>query len=250
MGEAKRRKERLRRLGLVLPTVQVRRPDGGPLSKADAHRIAVAYEERLTAVHESGHAVGAFLMAPGMGHKPSEAVAEVKLDARCVFEDGSISDNEHGGTCKADIMPRDLRAVFNRVVSEGKAITVPTVDVERWVLAEMFHYLAGPYAEAKLCDLPFDQVLKGNSGKDDLLRILNESRPLGWPDDETRKRIDETASKVREKLDTPAIWAGLLAIADALIERRTLTGADAYSIYAAAFARDPGLETASRQEPA
>jgi hypothetical protein len=195
--------------------------------------------DRAIAVHEAGHAVGRFLTAARLGHKPNTAIAYIDVHEDPSFA-GSMSFSGSMGlqSQTATFGPMFSQAlsdfIMANAIPDGSAGEISLnevahiltkartagLDVDDWFQAKAFINVLGPMAEAKLLEKPFEIVWADYSSEDDIRRTAKEGALAGL----TPEQIDHAAHGIIEtakrEIARPKVWRAILALADNLTPGR------------------------------
>jgi hypothetical protein len=178
--------------------------------------------DRVTAVHEAGHAVARVLTADDMGIKPEEAIEvgdehvetpdgkELIGAAICV---GPLFSTEIEKHYRPTSREKEFDDHCAHVMAKAREAGA---DVFKWLLARALIDVFGPAAHAKLLGVPIREVWEQDAGLADRVHLLSSGRLAGIDDEKTDLLANEAINTAREMIERPEVWRAVLAVADLL----------------------------------
>ncbi len=180
----------------------------------------------ITALHEAGHAVGRYLIAPDMGIPEDKIITDIvvhsegerpsagtSIDGRVKYESLAVCN---GPTFSAELGVLVPAATENLGISAGSAVSglqaldlvqdVLTVgrdegiDVDAWVEARAIIIVFGPMVEAMQRGIPFTDVWDGEQGDGDRRDIIENGMAAGLSSDEIAVIIESAVDHVGDYL--------------------------------------------------
>jgi hypothetical protein len=130
------------------------------------------------AIHEAGHAVVQFLIAPRLGFEPPDAVDYVDLEEEVgppVTEpDGGVSRRCVAATV-CEFWSAEIKAAARAAGIRGSTIDAARAagaDIPRWAGAKILQIVAGAAAEARARGVSFYEVWVEDGCSDDLEKAV------------------------------------------------------------------------------
>lgn len=206
--------------------------------------------DRVTAVHEAGHAVGRLLTAKAMGFPFDEAVHSIEIGTGPGWQspDGQVVLTSQA-ICYGPALSRDLQDAYRRAYPAREPINaddlysrlagVGTAEQrEVSARAKMLIIAMGPAAEARMLRARWKNVVLSDACAADRIDLGREGRLRGLEGDELIRAINAVGSRAMELVANPSVWRAIDAIAVNL--KRDLSGKRVASLAARFLARWPG----------
>lgn len=190
----------------------------------------------VTAVHESGHAVGRVLSAADMGFRPEEAIECIsgptpKAQATTFGpmlsrELQAVWDRMHAGIPKEKWNLKRLPEVIKQARAEG-------VDVHAWLRAKMLTTVFGPLAEAKFTNRAFKDVWQSPECEQDYKDAVCDGTWAGLGTTEICAEIEFARERATALIAKPNVWKAIIKLADQMPNKGRMHGARAAAIISA-----------------
>lgn len=184
--------------------------------------------DRVTAVHEAGHAVGRLLTAKDMGFSFDEAVHSIEVgtgpdwlssDARIVLHSQAI--------CYGPAVSRELQAAYQQAYPGRGPISADELNARMLGIgtaeqravsgrAKMVVTSMGAAAEARLSGAPWEVVFSSDACRADRMDFNREARLVGLGDGEMAEARAAVGSMVIGLVAIPDVWTAIGAIASAI----------------------------------
>jgi hypothetical protein len=220
-------------------------------------------EETLTAVHEAGHAIGRFFTHELMAVPEEVAIVELIIyeqhggrvlathknnpnlclvsAAECTgpiysFPLEEISEDIYNVGAEQVSVGRDglleytVRDPFRLKADTIAAGRARGVDVESWLAARAIIAVAGPVVEARYTRKPFWPIWAGPAGVHDKNIIAEDCAAAELYEDEHDALVRHARKWCDELIRRPDVWTAVLLIADELLWKRRLDGAEVIRI--------------------
>jgi hypothetical protein len=184
--------------------------------------------DRITAVHEAGHAVGRLLTAVEMGIPFEEAVHSIEIGAGPSWRssDGRIVLNSQA-VCYGPAVSRELQAAYQQRYPDRKPISADELNArllnvgtaeQRAVSgrAKMVITTMGAAAEARLSGTSWEKVFSSDPCLADRMDFNREARLSGLGDNEIADALTAVGSKVVSLMAMAEVWGAIGAIASAM----------------------------------
>ena len=220
-------------------------------AKARHHGI-----DPITALHEAGHAVGRYLVAPDMGFPEDEIITEIvvhiegerpdmgtSIDGRVKFQslavcNGPTFSAELGALVPAareklgilaagTLSGRQSFDLVKEVLTAGRN---EGIDVNAWVEARAILTVFGPMVEAMHRKMTFADVWNGDEAEGDLRGIVGDGIAAGLSPDEIQVVIESAADRVVNYLQQTNVCAAVNALGQHLRQHGTTSGKRAAAI--------------------
>jgi hypothetical protein len=219
-------------------------------------------EETVTAVHEAGHAIGRFFTQDLMAVPEDISVVELIIyeqhggrvlathkndpnlclvsSAECIgpiysapleeiSEDIYSVDAQQLSVRRDGLLEYTVRDPFRLKADTIAAGRARGVDVKSWLAARAIIAMAGPVVEARYTRKPFWPIWAGPGANDKM--IIAEDCAAAELCEEAHDTLVRAARKWCEKLiKRPDVWSAVLLIADELLWKRRLDGAEVIRI--------------------
>ncbi|TPK88900.1 very short patch repair endonuclease [Mesorhizobium sp. B2-4-17] len=183
--------------------------------------------DRVTAVHEAGHAVGRLLTAEDMGFTFDQAVHSIEIGTGPSWRsaDGRIVLNS-GAICYGPAASRELQSAYQQAYPgrgpvsadelNARLLGVGTAE-QRTVSgrAKMIIAAMGAAAESRLTDASWQEVFLSDACVADRMDFNRAARLIGLCGDELVDAMDCIGSKVVELVAIADVWSAIVAIAAA-----------------------------------
>ncbi len=220
-------------------------------AKARHHDI-----DPITALHEAGHAVGRYLVAPDMGFTEDEIITEIvvhiegerpdmgtSIDGRVKFQSLAVCN---GPTFSAELGALVPAATEKLGISAGSTVSglraldlvkdVLTVgrdegiDVDAWVEARAVIVVFGPMVEAAQRGMQFSDIWDGEQAEGDQRDIVGDGVAAGLSPDEISAVINHAADRVVDYLQQTNVIDAVNALGRHLQQHGTTSGKRAAAI--------------------
>ncbi len=211
----------------------------------------------ITALHEAGHAVGRYLVAPDMGIPEEKMITDIvvysegerpgagtNIDGRVKFETlavcngptlsavldafvpvareklGLLGASTYSGQQAFDLM----KGVLTAGRSKG-------IDVDAWVEARAIITVFGPMVEAAQRGMQFTDIWDGEQAEGDQRDIVGDGVAVGLSPDEISAVIDRAGDRVVDYLQQENVIDAVNALGRHLQRHGTTSGKRAAAIY-------------------
>lgn len=197
--------------------------------------------DRVTAVHEAGHAVGRLLTAKDMGLSFDEAVHSIEIvepswrsvDARVGLHSQAV--------CYGPAVSQELQIAYQHNYPRRESISADELNArllgigtaeQRAVSgrAKMIITAMGAAAEARLCGVAWEKVFSSEACLADRMDFNREARLSGLGDDEVADALSAVGSTVVGLVAMTEVWSAIGVIASAM--KGGLTGRQVASLAA------------------
>ena len=201
-----------------------------------ACKVPKPQADRVTAVHEAGHAVARVLTASDMGFGPERAIEEIEIGGSAVTVLGENRGGlklegqaiTRGPMFSLDIMvhidqpgPYDFAYLRHVVMKAGAA----GADTQKWLKAKALIMACGTAAEAKLLSVNFDTVWQRPAAAGDLGDIIRDCHLAGVDTPEAINAVsEEAADRAITLFERKDVWRAVLAVADILPAKGVVKG--------------------------
>jgi hypothetical protein len=207
---------------------------------------------KISAVHEAGHAVARYLSAHIMGFRAAEAIDYIEiappfsrpnLGAKSILAPkpavfGPLYSRPMMDFLKTDSISLDLTAAVEACKAHG-------IDVEMWAAVKAFICMAGAAAEALFTNRSLSEI--ANECENDLQDATRYCLAAGMTTHEASKVCNGALNWIREVFDDPRNWAAVLALADSLPSGGSIKGSQIEKIIRRAINADAGLRKDPRR---
>jgi len=216
--------------------------------RAAASKVRRTKLDRVTAVHEAGHAVARVLTADAMGFSAEEAVICIKMGATAEPHGVSADDRSYlvsaartdGPRFSAEIDQHANPEHPERLEQTLAAAKQAGADIHAWLEANSLFTVFASVAEAKFLGVPSLDVWLSPGSEDDRSTLDLNARLAGLDDDATEVLKTRTLARAAELVERPDVWRAVLAVADNLPTRGRIEGAEIARIVAEAIAEPIG----------
>ncbi len=210
----------------------------------------------ITALHEAGHAVGRYLVAPDMGLPEDEMITDIvvhldgkrpdmvtSIDGRVKFEtlavcNGPMFSAELGALVPAareklgilapvTLSGRQSFDLFKEVLTAGRN---EGIDVDAWVEARAIITVFGPMVEAMQRKMTFADVWDGDEAEGDRRGIVGDGVAAGLSPDEIAVVIESAVDRVLDYLQQTNVIDAVNALGRHLRRHGTTSGKRAAAI--------------------
>ncbi|WP_448192454.1 hypothetical protein [Azospirillum sp. sgz301742] len=191
---------------------------------------------RWVAVHESGHAVASWAMQRALGLRGCHFERVVVRS----MEEAEAGAYVTGLGCRIDCLGMVEEPA--RYLPQGRYLPGTTSDAaspaeygrmlagwRRDMEADVVELLAGTLAEARCRRISRNRIMMAG-GSGDYALALRKARDFARNDRELNVLMTALWARAAAVLRPPPRWAAVEALADALLERRVIEGADACAI--------------------
>ncbi|MCW5695355.1 MAG: hypothetical protein KIS96_01340 [Bauldia sp.] len=197
-------------------------------------------EDRITAVHEAGHAVARFLTASEMGIEPAKAVSRIEFQP-------AIDTRTEGtatvfvirlATTFGPMLSRNIQAhmatfPFGHHVTGAElettiaAARAAGVDVAGWCRSRMLIHVFGAVAEARFTNRPVMELWGSDICHSDIEEAVRDGRLAGLSPARIEEAVDAAIDEAIRLVNIPAIWSAIAAVAGEVERLGTVTGPQA-----------------------
>jgi hypothetical protein len=184
--------------------------------------------DRVTAVHEAGHAVARLLTAEDMGLPFDRAVHSIEIGTGPSWRssDGRIVLNSQA-ICYGPAVSRELQVAYKLKYPDCEPISADELNArllnvgtaeQRAVSgrAKMVITAMGAAAEARLSDTSWEKVFLSDACLADRMDFNREARLSGLGDDRMVDALTTVGSKVVKLVAMAEVWGAIGAIASAI----------------------------------
>ncbi len=180
---------------------------------------------RVTAVHESGHAVARYLTMKATGTTEADVISFIETTADGYSNCAGVWI-PNPPAVQAALSAAGVVGVEEQARPEVARLMLSTLglDLKQWAAAQMFSFIAGSAAEAKLIGLPLDLVLNSSPCAEDRQDIERARVVADLTVTAGNQLLVEQAAKVQAAMQRPEIWRAVLAVADRLPSRGRMSG--------------------------
>jgi len=210
--------------------------------------------DKVTAVHEAGHAVGRYLTADDMGIPLNLAVSRIEIAPKVLSEGDRVVISQ--ACTYGPMFSREIHDIINADPVEAKLDSMPYyvkvfataaaagADIIKWVRSKALIAVLGPMSECMVTGRRVDEMFEGPA-RGDLNDIVRDCTIAGIHDDQIVAIIDEAVERARMLLKKPGVRAAIGALAQGLQLRGTMQGRDGLAIVGRHLALP---DVAARQE--
>jgi hypothetical protein len=194
----------------------------------NARRVSQAPKnsvDRVTAIHEAGHAVGRLLTARELGYSPEQAVHSISISVGSTIRsaDGKVLSFPQA-TCYGPAVSLQLHRAYQRAYPgcelirpdelNAKVLKIGTAN-ERVASARAKMIIAamGPAAEARFVGAQWAEIAFSNACEGDLIDLHRAAQVLGRHDHHLTDAIHASGAKAMELVAVAEIWNAIKAIA-------------------------------------
>lgn len=204
----------------------------------------------IAAYHESGHAIGAYLLAGEFGYAPEKIINKIIVNNEITGEDSAavltvtfskqiwdyIRSAHNRVAAEVELSsdlgsPVDYDETHKRIVSE--ALTKARddgVDVDAWLLAYATQSAMGPVSQETLMRGRGDNVFLECGGLADFADLLELYEAAGVSMEDLKKQIKEVVFRARKAIKEQDVYQTIENLASYLIEHGECSGETATAI--------------------
>jgi hypothetical protein len=222
-----------------------------PATKDPGRRARKNASLQIVAVHEAGHAVAKVLSFEELGYSISRSIDYIDIGAGRMIRsaDGTMVLCSQGITFgpmfskdiasasqefreaypseRQELTGHEAYDFLSAIVELGRAADA---DIDKWFRARVFDAVTGSIAEAIISNRSFSDVWNGYECEGDRLSIVSDAKISRITGDEALLMIDRMAALSAYLMETPAVWAAVLALANKLPGVGRMNGAKAVAI--------------------
>lgn len=197
--------------------------------------------DRLTAVHEAGHAVARFLVADdfgrpleemihyievGLGHAVGDSLFNKSVTlvaqgttfgATFSVELDSVIAHTPAASDRKVITNEEIRDAFTVARSEG-------IDVDRWLKARLLIMTLASVAEAMYSGRSIDEVWNSPESESDMRDAFRDGYRAGLADGQIDHLVREALERSEELIRQETVQRAIEAVADAIPDRGRMPG--------------------------
>lgn len=196
--------------------------------------------DRVTAIHEAGHAIARVMTVSDFGIDEDMAVSYIEIGSRSAY--GKSIDGRaelvSRATTYGPTLSSDLQNVFNTVTANissdqlgrnhiDEAIRVAEangVDISNWLRARMLIAVFGAAAEARQTEKNIYDVWNGYEAEGDVRGAVSDGLHAGLSASEIEDFIDEAINRAKYLIARIEIWGAVTSVADAMPSRGRMPG--------------------------
>lgn len=186
--------------------------------------------DRVTAVHEAGHAVARILVAGSLGWGADEALEYIDIypaslamgvAEQCDLQAeaatfGKFLSRPMFEFVQAKMPPEALDAQRDgtAILALFSEMRAAGIDLEVWFRAKSIEIVFGPMAEAKLTDRSFSDVWRGGGCKLDADDLTRAGLFCGFAKERFAEAVCNNIEIAEREIARPEVWRAILALAD------------------------------------
>jgi hypothetical protein len=191
-------------------------------SQAQARKNTV---DRVTAIHEAGHAVGRLLTAREMGYSPEQAVHSIQIGVGPTFRsaDGKVLLLPQA-ICYGPAVSLPLQRAYQRAYPGCESVRPDELNARILEIgtakervasarAKMIIAAMGSAAEARLVGAQWADIALSDACEGDLIDLHRAAKLLGHHHDHLAEAIHASGARAMELVAVAEIWNAIKAIA-------------------------------------
>jgi hypothetical protein len=182
--------------------------------------------DRVVAVHEAGHVVGAIITAALLDYSPMEMVLRVDFFSMQAGTDRKTVEGQPklgiAAEVETPLFSKSMVAFLEakKPITDAEFMTTfaemgaAGIDLKVMYRAKCIEFLFGAVAEAKFRGLPLEQVFYGISCKGDNEYMLDYGALCGFTAEQIAASLIQAAEVATKKIVIPQVWDAITALAD------------------------------------
>ncbi len=199
--------------------------------------------DKVTAIHEAGHAVARILTASELGYAPCDAVDYIECGPDRHLSHSRTHLLESQATTKGPMFSADIAEnqqdyikgnggvlTYDDMVNIVAQAKAEGCDIKTWCQTKLAIIAAGPAAEAKYINKPIMEVFESVQCKYDKNDAIGHCLMAGLPKDSIDAMIEGVLATSAETVQHPEIWKAIEAVADMLPAVGRVEGRDVATV--------------------
>ena len=196
--------------------------------------------DRITAIHEAGHAVARVLTATDFGIAEAEAVAhiEIGLTSACARSRDGFAELISGAVTIGPMLSAKLQSLYETVTNGLPQDQIGTSHITRafqlaeangvehsdWLRARMLISVFGAAAEARHTGRDILEIWNGYEAEADVNAARADGSYAGLSPLQTDDFIAEAISRAQVLISQPDVWAAVTSVANNMPNRGKMSG--------------------------